>query len=209
MYNQVFFNKIINLEASQDDLINFNSHIDEQEFDLDEPFTKYYDLKFIIKAIDKYNNKEINALYLSNWCNAYNWIICGGFKDECCNSNLKNNVISLVVDKISCSLDSLSYFTENNSEDRVKLEYDDFKAYDKILKSYKEWKVILANLKNDYYSYALVNEHTKEYLLENVEIEDLCLENIKAIGEKDFIDFINELNKKKFSNIGHLNINEI
>lgn len=91
----------------------------------------------------------------------------------------------------------------------MKLEYDYFKAYDKILKSYKEWKVILANLKNDYYSYALVNERTKEYLLENVEIEDLCLENIKAISEKDFIDFINELNKKGFSNIGHLNINEI
>lgn len=64
-------------------------------------------------------------------------------------------------------------------------------------------------MKNAYYSYALVNEHTKEYLLENVEIEDLCLENIKAISEKDFIDLINELNKKGFSNIGHLNINEI
>ena len=63
MYNQDFFNKIINLEASQDDLINFNSHIDEQEFDLDEPFTKYYDLKFIIKAIDKYNNKEMIEFY--------------------------------------------------------------------------------------------------------------------------------------------------
>ena len=52
MYDKELFEKIIDVDCSFDELKSFG-RIDENEFDLDDAFGKYYDVERIFKAIDR------------------------------------------------------------------------------------------------------------------------------------------------------------
>ncbi|MDE5910950.1 MAG: hypothetical protein K2H24_01310, partial [Clostridia bacterium] len=80
MYNKILFEKICNVECSFEELKQFNGKIDEQEYDLDNPFEKYYNVDRIVLAIEKYKRKDMEYRCLACWANAYNWIISGGCK---------------------------------------------------------------------------------------------------------------------------------
>lgn len=107
MVEKKLFEKICEAKCSIKELEDFVRNIDEKDFDLDNPFEKYYDLDRIIAVIEKYQNGLINAKYLANWMNAYNWIMMGGFKidDDDNHINLKELLIWLICDW----LDSLSF----------------------------------------------------------------------------------------------------
>ncbi len=108
MVEKKLLEKICEAKCSIKELEDFVHNIDEKNFDLDNPFEKYYDLDRIIAVIEKYQNGLINAKYLANWMNAYNWIMMGGFKidDDDNHINLKELLIWLICDW----LDSLSFF---------------------------------------------------------------------------------------------------
>ena len=80
MYKKELLKKICDISCSSNELDEFVSQINKNEYDSDNPFEKYYDVDRLIVAIDKYNSKEIDAKFLAHWMNAYNWIVMGGFK---------------------------------------------------------------------------------------------------------------------------------
>ena len=142
MYNKELFDKILDVSCSFEELENFVIDINKKEFDLENPFEKYYDVNRIIFAIEKYQSKEIDARFLACWMNAYNWIIMGGFKinHDYEAISLKEFLIWEIVDWI----DSLSFF--DDSEDYYDLEEykNTYKVLDYVLRDIDNCNAVYA-----------------------------------------------------------------
>lgn len=142
-YNKKLFEKICDVTCSFEELESFVLKIDKKEFDLENPFEKYYHLEKILFAIKRYENKEIDDRYLSYWMNAYNWIIMGGFKIKA-----KDNSITFkqwLEWEIGDWLDSLSFF--DDSDDWYDLEdyKNSFAVLDKIYQNCNDWDRVFAH----------------------------------------------------------------
>ena len=81
----------------------------EKVFDVEDCFEKYYFLDTILRCIRLCKEKRIFAKYLAYWCNAYNWIMMGGFRGKVNDENEKNISLQTMViwDKATCSTASL------------------------------------------------------------------------------------------------------
>lgn len=139
MFDKELFEKICNVTCSQDELVGFN--LSESEFDLNNPFEKYYDVKKILLAIEKYQCKKVNAIFLASWMNAYNWILMAGFKTK-----KKANYFTLkdfLVYEISDWLDALSFFDCSEAYD---LEWFKaaFIAFDLILRDIQQCSAVFS-----------------------------------------------------------------
>ena len=134
MYNKCLFEKICNVSCSFAELEKFVSDMSKEEFDLENPFEKYYNVEAIISAIEKYQSNQISTSFLAYWMNAYNWIIMGGFKID--NSDESISLKEFLIWTISDWLDSLSFF--NWGEEYYNLE--DYKNTYRVLDSF--WKDI-------------------------------------------------------------------
>lgn len=143
MYNKKLFEKICNVTCSFEELESFVIKIDKKKFDLDSPFEKYYDLKKILFAIQRYEKKEIDDKYLSYWMNAYNWIIMAGFKIA-----TKENSITFkewLKWEISDWLDSLSFFDDSDDWYNLDDYKNSFAVLDKIYRNSNDWDRIFAH----------------------------------------------------------------
>ena len=177
MYNKELFKRICNVSCSFEELKAFVIKISKKEFDLNNPFEKYYDLKKILFAIQRYEKKEIDDRYLAYWMNAYIWIIMGGFKIKA-----KDNLITFkewLEEEISEWLDSLSFF--DDSDDFYNL--DDYKnalgVLDKIYRNANDWDRVFAHTdkfgdNEDDVVVLVSNSKTKEY--------------VKIYGELDYLN---------------------
>ena len=143
MYNKELFDKIINVTCTFDELKEFVINIDKQEFDLDNAFEKYYSIERILNAIRRYENKEIDDIYLSCWMNAYNWIIMAGFKIE--SENKEIYFRDWVEWAISDWLDSLSFFDDSYDWYNLEEYKNSFMVTDKIYKNLNDWKCLFAH----------------------------------------------------------------
>ena len=74
MFNKQKFEKIITGKISQEELYSYND-LEKIEYDLDKPFNKYYNFKYIENIVEKCLNKKITVKYLAKWANIYNWIL--------------------------------------------------------------------------------------------------------------------------------------
>lgn len=146
MYNKELFDKICNVSCPPDELKNFVTALSEKEFDLDNPFEKYYNVNRIISAIEKYQSKEIDAQFLTNWMCAYNWIIMGGF--ETTEADKYIPLKQILIWEISDWLDGLSFF--DDSDDLYNLEgyKATFQVLDLVLKEAKRCQAVFA-MEND------------------------------------------------------------
>lgn len=108
MFDKILFSKICDAECSFDELSGFVKNIDKKEFDVDNPFDKYYCLERIISIIEKYQANIITEKYLACWMNAYNWIIMGGFNVD--NGDEPISLKEFLIWQICDWLDSLSFF---------------------------------------------------------------------------------------------------
>lgn len=127
MNNKDLFNKICNVSCLFNELEDFCIDINKKEFDLDNPFEKYYSVDRIISAIEKYQSKIIDAKFLAYWMNAYNWIIMGGFKSAEAEKYIP--LKQILIWEITDWIDSLSFF--DDSDDLYNLE--GYKATFKVL----------------------------------------------------------------------------
>ena len=143
MFNKNLIKKICNVSASFEELEEFVTNINKKEFDLDNPFQKYYSLENILFAISRYENKKINDKYLSYWMNAYNWIIMGGFKIE--DENKEMTFQDWIVWEISDWLDSLSFFDDADNWYNLDDYKNSFNVIDKIYQDNDNWKCIFAH----------------------------------------------------------------
>lgn len=196
MFDKELFKKICEVSCGADELEKFTIGMDKKEFDSDNPFAKYYDVGEIICAIEKYQKKEIDAKFLSNWSNAYDWIIMGGFKIES-----KDNSVSLkdlLIFEISDWLDSLSFF--DGDEDFYNLEdyKNTFKVLDGVLQDVNDCEAIFAfnaeedNYEKDKYYFAhhteiLIRNNKKKYFInvctDCIDYDDRMLFHKVAIKE--------------------------
>ena len=142
MYDKKLFEKICNATCTFEELESFVIKIDKKEFDLDNPFEKYYDVEKILFVIRRYEMKEIGAKYLAYWMNAYNWIIMGGFKIKA-----RGNLIPFkqLLEWVICDwLDSLSFF-DPSEEWFVLDEYKNaFTVLSKVYCTIKDWDKVFA-----------------------------------------------------------------
>lgn len=163
MFDKELFERICNVTCSFEELELFVADIDNKEFDLDNAFEKYYRIESIIKAIQLYDDKVIDARYLAYWANAYDWIIMAGFYEQ-------NDCVSLktiIEREISEWLDSLSFF-DTFGED-YDIDYKgNFLFLDKLYKTVDDLQCVYARKlveENGFRSTLLIANHkTKEYL---------------------------------------------
>lgn len=174
MYNKKLFSDICDLSCSFEELKDFLIDINKKEFDLESPFDKYYSVKRIISAIERYQSKEIDGKFLSYWMNAYNWIIMGGFKvnkyDEC--NSLKKFLILTIIDWI----DSLSFFDDNDDWYNLEDYKNIFIVLDSVLQDIDQCNAVFTE--SDYSDVAMV------VLITN----DASKYFIKVHGELDYND---------------------
>lgn len=172
MFNRHLFAKICDVSCSFNELEEFVIDIDKKEFDLQNPFEKYYSVDKIILAIEKYQANEIDAKFLAYWMNAYNWIIMGGFKIE-----KKDESISLkefLIWTISDWLDSLSFFNVDNDWYNLEDYKNAYKVFDLVLQDINHCKAVFADYgDNEGDAVVLIrNDNSKYY--------------IKVYGELDY-----------------------
>ncbi len=141
MFNQELFNKICTGTCTFEELENFVTKIDKKEFDLDNAFVKYYSLERILFVINKYNKKQISAKLLAYWANAYNWIIMSGFKVSSHNEGNTCSMKEILIDEISDSLDSLSFFDDDEEWFNTNNYIEVFSTLDEIYKNIQEWEL--------------------------------------------------------------------
>ena len=211
MFDKMMFEKICGVTCTLNELKCFNSKIDEKEFDVDNSFEKYYSFDVILKCIQLYKDKCITGKYLAYWCNAYNWIIMGGFKGKAIDENEKNvDVATILIWDISDWLDSLSFF---DAEFYVLDEYiSNFRILDSIYKNHKKWEIFYSfgtdtydngeaindisvlfihKTKNVYYTLASDGCDFKECVLDEelTETQDIgmIISDLKAKGYKELV----------------------
>lgn len=157
MFDKAIFEKICGLTCTYDELKYFNSKIDEKEFDVDNSFEKYYSLDVILKCIQLYKDKRITGKYLAYWCNAYDWIIMGGFKGKASDENEKNvDVATILIWDISDWLDSLSFFDAGFYD--LDEYVSNFRILDSIYKNHKKWEIFYSFGTDTYDDYEPVND---------------------------------------------------
>lgn len=192
--------KICNLTCSYEDIHTNKANI---KCDYIDPFKKYYNIETIIKAINKYLNNEWNERFLANWAKLYNFILAGGFSEKVHKS--KRVFIEEYIEyEIEWTLDALSNFEEEYYLNDEKCPYDlnekikEFKLYDLILKSAKNWKVFYYNDKkiDKNGQLLLVDDiNKKSVILKGIYYLDVKEENFYKTDEKEQkqkIDFIKE-----------------
>lgn len=186
MFNKDLFNRICNVSCSWEELKEFVIAIDKKEFDVENPFEKYYSVDRIISAIEKYQAKQINAKFLAYWMNAYDWIIMGGFKIEYEDESvaLKDFLIWTIADW----LDSLSFFDDSDDWYNLEEYKNTYKVLDSVLQDLPTCKAVFSELDEE--------DFTQEDAVVVLIMNDKAKYFIKVYGD---LDYNNE--KVKFEKI--------
>ena len=178
MYDKKLFEKICNVTCSFEELEPFVIDINKKEFDLDNPFEKYYDLQTILLAIHRYEKGEVSDRYLAYWMNAYNWIIMGGFKIE-----TENNSITFkewLEWEICDWLDSLSFFDETKEWFKLDKYKKAFTVLSKVYCNIKGWNSVFSEEEGSYNEDDVVvlayNDKTKEFVKIYGQLDYYCLD---------------------------------
>lgn len=195
--------RVCDLSCTEEDVIRPQTTI---KYDNEYPFKKYYSVKTIIGAINKYLTNEWSDRMLAHWACVYCWVLCGGF-----DKNLKeelNSFEQFLVDVLTWDLDGLSFFDESTIEEgRQGLEcrINFYKDLDHIWKTREKWRCIYAmvgecaEFNGDQYV-VLVNDATREYMI----VYSDHLKNgykdkyFKYVSEEALIESVAELEKKQY-----------
>ena len=169
MFDKDLIEKICKLTCTKDDVCRNQSTIN---YDIDNPFCKYYDINIIIDAINKYISKDWDDQMLAGWFCIYNWILFGGFNNKV-NEDF-NPLEKYLIEDLSWFLDGLAFFDKDNyfeeSEDEIYDITNKLKHWDHIWQTRNEWKGIYATIgKNDKINgqqyVLLINDNLKEYMI--------------------------------------------
>ena len=171
MFNKKLFESICNLTCEMEDFSFNPANRRKVKYDLEDPFIKYYSYDSIVKAFNKYINKEWDDKTLAHWFCVYDWILNGGFSSKTKSSlNLVEELITFI---ISDYLDGMSFFEEEyylNNEDNTPIEnyIKEFKFCDELWQQRKEFKAYYFMVR-DVYLYSkfivLVNDSKKQYMI--------------------------------------------
>lgn len=211
MFNKKLFESICNLTCEKEDF-NFNpANRRKVKYDLEDPFIKYYSYDSIVKAFNKYINKEWDDQTLAHWFCVYGWILNGGFSSKTKSSlNLVEELITFI---ISDYLDSMSFFKEEyylNNEDNTPIEnyIKEFKFCDELWQQRKEFKAYYFMVR-DVYLYSkfivLVNDSKKQYMIikEDYYSRKYNDGNLYWMKKAEFEKLIKKLENEKYEIINY------
>ena len=158
MFDKNLFEKICKVTCTLDELKAFNHKINKKEFDLENPFAKYYNLNSILHCINLRIKGFVTDKFLAYWANAFNWIIMGGFETKYNDDTEKSiSLETLLIWEISDWLDSLSFF----DGDTEFLNLDDYKntftSLNSIYKNPDKWTIYYAFTNEEYDNVEPVN----------------------------------------------------
>lgn len=171
-----FYQRLFSFTATPEELAEFCYHIDDNDYDTDNSFAKYYNVELIYLAMQKYQDGEIDANYLADWCNAYNWILFasewGIYEDgqDINYSNIQDNFIDYIKNEISETLDSLSFFDEHDKKYYNFKKYKNwFAKYDKFYNEAKDLDIteytVIDRVDDEYPVYVTINHDKKEFAI--------------------------------------------
>lgn len=191
MFNRELFQKICAVECSWEELKRFVVGLSKKELDEEAPFDKYYSLQSILRAIERYQKKEVDEKYLAYWACAYLWILNGDFKTEpvvkCFSFCWWMQCV------ITDWLDSLAFFDSCQ-------EYYDLKKYkelytilDRVYRSLEDWTCSfsyndIGDCNGADVLVLAVNEQTKEFIklygmiskrIKMLDVEQLSMQELK------------------------------
>ncbi len=201
MYNNELFEKICSVNCTIEELEPFLIKIDEKEFDLDNAFEKYYQVKNILKAIKRYDNNEVDAEYLACWANAYNWIINAGFKVRYDTVSVKD----IVEWDISEWLDSLSFF--DGDEISLSIDYKTkFKRLDYLYQTIDAWDCVFVREEIDDEAFdatmLFVNHKTKEFIvIDGYYVNYDIKMDIKEVNKKELNKMVMRFRMRGYHNL--------
>lgn len=198
MHNVEFIENICNLVYTNKQK---NIRLDKVNYDLNDPFKKYYRLELIINAILKYENKKFSIDELKGWANSYDWIISGGFNEELYEEMIENNpLVYYIIASISNTLKSLALI----NDDDVNYFKNAFTKFDEVLNNIDSWDFFYSPLDlelEEEVSVLIVNEDNKEFTRLNLsfmadlsDANELDLSDLEDLEsqyiENGFIDFL-------------------
>lgn len=198
MHNVELIENICNLVYTNKEK---NIRLDKVNYDLNDPFKKYYRLELIINAILKYENKEFSIDELKGWANSYDWIISGGFNEELYEEMIENNpLVYYIIASISSTLKSLALI---NDDDVIYFK-NAFTKLDEVLNNIDSWDFFYSSLDlelEEEVSVLIVNEDNKEFTRLNLsfmadlsdanELELSDLDDLECqYKENGFVDFL-------------------
>jgi hypothetical protein len=207
MFDNELYEKICTISCTFDELNEFNTRINEKEFDTDNAFEKYYRLETILKCIRLFKERKIDAYYLAYWANAYNWIIMSGFNDEL--EGEKFFIDEIIKYEISDLLDSLSFY-DDIKEIRFIDDYEKgFTAYDKVYRTLEDWHIAYAKstsevyLEDGYCDYDIlaINDKTKEFIYLRIESCEISNETVDGEYFEDLYKIEQMLVKKGYKEL--------
>lgn len=162
--------RVCDLTCSKEDVVRNQTTI---KYDPVEPFRKYYHVRAIVGALNKYLDGEWDDLTLSHWACVYNWILCGGFGDEV--EENWNRLERFLIDVISWDLDGLSFYDEDYTDDVLAFVNNGvqfYKDWNHIWQTRNGWRGVYAPITkyaefNGEQYVVLVNDALKEYMIMN------------------------------------------
>ena len=204
MYDKELTQKVCNLTCTKKDVVRDQTKI---KYDNEHPFRKYYNIKAIIGAIEKFLSGEWDDQLLSHWACIYCWILLGGCDYDNMIADL-NTFEGFLRDKITWDLDGLSFFRTEHFDDYIEMMHNTkqfYEDFDHIWNTRDEWKAVYAMIgpnaeENGEQYVVLVNDITKEYMLifsDHIEngFED---EHFRFITQDEFIAYIEQLKSKNY-----------
>ena len=141
MHNREIYRKIKDVTCTNKDLISILKNIDDVEFDIENPFDKYYDLRSVLIAIMKYKRGEVNVKFFTNWIKTYYHILVGGI-----NAQLRPEITlkgSLKWAILDC-LGKLMFYNEFYDSEDLKIYINAFLTFGRIYREIDECTAIFS-----------------------------------------------------------------
>ena len=178
----------------------FVKHFDEIDDDSEDMFERYYSLRWILKVIEKYQSKLVDAEYLGNWMASYEIILSMrvNFETKENQDYLKEIVKSEILDWLI----SLSHFDENDCY----FDLDKFKriftSLDLILHEHAQYKAIFSKYEQGEDDAVLIlNESAKCFARINNPSLSSNPRNLKEVELSELNEIVQQLKSCGFTDL--------
>ena len=196
--------KIINATCTEQELEKFRTYLEENEFEIEDSFKKFYSLDKILNVISKTITKEFSASFFCFWVGIYDWIITDRVTFE---REFPTDINQFIKEVISWVLHCLSC-TYGLDEKELYQLLKEFTFLDEVLRNPNKWISILG--KNKYKKYYLfIDEEKERYAIEYADIDrDIEYEFDKIYSLKKLKKKIKKLKNKGYVNLKTNKIND-
>ena len=206
MFDKTFYQQVFDLSVDYKRLADFCREMDEKkQFDTDNAFEKYYDVNYIINAIDAYQNKKIDGYYLASWMCVYLWILDAGYCDE----KIWDDGFSQIIHyKITDTIDSLAFFDDEEDSGYFNLDVykQEFLFLDKLYKNQMVCQNFAYCFEGDddcdeYVKGLMINEKEKNYVIVYTDLFEDDVVSLQLQDKKEFDEQIAKLANKGYKQV--------